>query len=390
MELSPAAAPPADAKLPIRGTPRRTLAAAIQPTSDDPLRLVNVAPTALFDWAQVAYPFFFPGAYVEDVTQVSGYGSFLYRYYYASGNYLGVLNGYVYIYGPVTGWLLTPVGLLNDFSCAIYGCTPVQKLAGEPAADPAPVTAISGDGITMTTFPSAAGAFCSLKWKGREFLDANDHGRCLQSASSYDGRGEAFNPTEAGSSADGTLQNPSTSVQLTATFTANSLGALTRMAYWNPVSGQALSTHTVRRDVSISDGIISYRVAFTVPQNEAHTAATFEVLTGYMPAGMLFYTYQDNVLAPLSDGPGEQEKPIIAATPDGAYAMGIWSPDLKQPLNLPGGYGRWRFGAPHNVTKWNMVRRVIPVAGTTYTYQTYITVGTLQDVQAKLKAMAPG
>ena len=389
MELSPAAAQPADAKLPTSKTPRRSLAAALSPTSDAAPRLVNVVPTALFDWAQVSYPLFFPGAYVEDVTQVSGYGSFLYRYYYASGNYLGVLNGYVYIYGPATGSVLTPVGLLSDFSCAIYGCAPVSKYAGEPAADPAPVTAISGDGITMTTFPSAAGAFCSLKWKGREFLDASDHGRCLQSASSYDGRGEAFNPTEAGNSADGTLPNPSTSVQLTATFAANSLSALTQMAYWNPVSGQALSAHTVRRDVSISDGIISYRVAFTVPQNEAHTAATFEVLTGYMPAGMLFYTYQDNELVPLSDGPGEQEKPVIAATPDGAYAMGIWSPDLQQPLNLPGGYGRWRFGAPHNVTKWNMVRRVIPVAGTTYTYQTFITVGTLQDVQAKLKAMAP-
>jgi len=74
---------------------------------------------------------------------------------------------------------------------------------------------------------------------------------------------------------------------------------------------------------SISDRIISYRVAFTVPEQEAHATATFEVLTGYMPAGMMFYTYQDNVLAPLSDGPGEQEKPVIAATPDGAYAMGI-------------------------------------------------------------------
>jgi hypothetical protein len=361
-------------------------------TGSAPLRFAAVnatASTAVFDWAQIAYPFFFPGTYVEGYAYVSGYGNFFYRYYDASGNYLGVLNGYVYVYGPITGWLVTPVGLLNGFSCAIYGCTPIPKLAGEPAADAPPVTAISGDGITMTTFASAAGAFCSLKWQGREFLNANDHGRCLQSASSYDGRGEWFNPTEGGSGADGTLPNLSTSALLTATFTANSLSALTQMAYWNPVTGQALSAHTVRRDVSISDGIISYRVSFTVPQEEAHTAATFEVLTGYMPAGMVFYTYQDNVLAPLSDGPGEQEKPIIAATPDGAYAMGIWSPDLKPPLNPAGGYGRWRFGAPYNVTKWNMVRRVIPVAGTTYTYQTYITVGTLQDVQAKLKAKTP-
>ncbi|HXD39864.1 MAG TPA: hypothetical protein VN649_04840 [Ramlibacter sp.] len=348
------------------------------------------ASTAVFDWAQTAYPSFFPGAYVEGYAYVSDYGNFFYRHYDASGNYLGVLNGYLYVYGPASDWLVTPVGPLNDFSCAISGCTPLRANALTALAAPATAQPIqlSGDGITMTTFPSAGGAFCSLKWKGREFLDANDHGRCLQSASSYDGLGEWFNPTEAGSSADGTLSNPSTSVLMSATFTANSLSALTQMAYWNPVSGKALSAHTVSRDVSISDGIISYRVAFTVPEQETHTTATFEVLTGYMPAGMVFYTYQDGVLAPLSDGPGEQEKPIIAATPDGAYAMGIWSPDLKLPLNLPGGYGRWRFGAPHNVTKWNMVRRVIPAAGATYTYQTYITVGTLQDVQAKLAANA--
>ena len=95
-------------------------------TSDAPLRLVSVTPTALFNWAQVAFPFFFPGAYIEDAAYVPGYGTFLYRYYYASGNYLGVLNDYVYIYGPVAGWLVTPVGSLDDFSCAIYGCTPAR------------------------------------------------------------------------------------------------------------------------------------------------------------------------------------------------------------------------------------------------------------------------
>lgn len=88
------------------------------------LRAGTVTPTALFNWAQAAYPWFFGGAYVEDSAYLQGYGTFLFRYYYATGNYLGVLNGYVYVYGPLTGWYVTPVGATNDYYCSIYSCAP--------------------------------------------------------------------------------------------------------------------------------------------------------------------------------------------------------------------------------------------------------------------------
>ena len=49
-----------------------------------------------------------------------------------------------------------------------------------------------------------AGAIDSLKFRGKEFVNAYDHGREWQSAVSYDGFGECLNPTEAGSAKDGT------------------------------------------------------------------------------------------------------------------------------------------------------------------------------------------
>ena len=61
--------------------------------------------------------------------------------------------------------------------------------------------------IVITTTGRVAGAIHSLTWNGMEFIDSADHGRQLQSASNLDcGRRfipEVFNPTEAGSAADG-------------------------------------------------------------------------------------------------------------------------------------------------------------------------------------------
>jgi hypothetical protein len=87
---------------------------------------VSVAPTDFFNWAQAAYAGFFGGTYVQDSVYLSGYGTFLYRYYFGTGNYLGILNGYVYVYGPITDWYVTPVGALNDYACDVYGCAPAR------------------------------------------------------------------------------------------------------------------------------------------------------------------------------------------------------------------------------------------------------------------------
>ncbi|MGZ5193973.1 MAG: hypothetical protein ACXWJM_00940, partial [Ramlibacter sp.] len=77
---------------------------------------------ALFDWAASQYPSLFWGGSTTGSVYVGGYGNFYYRYWYGSGNYLGVLNGYVYIYGPASGYYVTTVGLLSDYTCTVYSC----------------------------------------------------------------------------------------------------------------------------------------------------------------------------------------------------------------------------------------------------------------------------
>src|ERR1700761_7197172 len=63
---------------------------------------------------------------------------------------------------------------------------------------------VLGHRLTLTSSAKYAGAIYSLKWNGVEFLNSGDHGRELQSAATFDGLGECYNPTEAGSSLDAT------------------------------------------------------------------------------------------------------------------------------------------------------------------------------------------
>jgi hypothetical protein len=77
--------------------------------------------TALMDWAQGAYPAFFPGRKGNIAA-----AQYLYRYYPETGNYVGTSGNAVYIMGPVSGGPLKQVGVLSDFSCNVYpdSCAP--------------------------------------------------------------------------------------------------------------------------------------------------------------------------------------------------------------------------------------------------------------------------
>jgi hypothetical protein len=80
-----------------------------------------VSLTDFFNWAGPAYPGFFGYSYVQGDIFLAGYGTFAYRYY-NTGNYLGVLNGVVYVYGPITFYQLLTVGMLSDYYCSVYNC----------------------------------------------------------------------------------------------------------------------------------------------------------------------------------------------------------------------------------------------------------------------------
>lgn len=71
--------------------------------------------TVLMDWAESVYSDLFAGAQTNQV-----FAPYIYRYYPATGNYLGVDGDKVYVLGPATGGVLSYVGRIGNFRCRIY------------------------------------------------------------------------------------------------------------------------------------------------------------------------------------------------------------------------------------------------------------------------------
>jgi hypothetical protein len=254
-----------------------------------------------------------------------------------------------------------------------------------------------------------AGAIDSLVWRGREFINRHDHGRLLQSASQFNGWHECFNPTEGGSRDDGG-GNASSSRLLAVEAKPHRWIMRSRMAFWlspgetspacrgiTAVNKQRLSDHELVRTVAIGVGgianAIEHRVTFRVPAD--YDSAVFEALTAYLPAAFSrFWGYDpaEERLVPLSEGPGEQARPVIAATPDGRYALGVYSPGLPQRAWPRLGYGRFRFGSPGDgdeaTVKWNCVFRERAVKAGDHRFTCYSIVGTLDDVAAAIGRLA--
>jgi len=241
----------------------------------------------------------------------------------------------------------------------------------------------NGAPIVARTSSDLGGAIYSLTWQGKEFLNSSDHGRELQSASSFDDLGEAYNPTEAGASRD---RLHSTSVVRSLATAGNVLQGETQMAFWRG----GLSNHVLKRKITIGFGgipnVVQHLVTFVVPERRA--TATFEALTGYMPPEFArFYSYnpETRVLSNLSDGPGEQALPVILATPDGAYAMGVYSPHSEALRG--GGYGRWRFQS-ERVVKWNCVYRSANIYPGAYSTECYSIIGSLENVKDAMSRLS--
>ncbi len=133
-----------------------------------------------------------------------------------------------------------------------------------PAGDAVVRAPFGPSEIVITTTTRLAGAIHSLTWNGREFIDSADHGRQLQSASSFDNAPaagpETFNPTEAGRRLDGSGPR-STSRLLELSTVDNVLRTRTQMAFWlapgERSSGQLarntapLSGHVLHKEVRI-------------------------------------------------------------------------------------------------------------------------------------------
>lgn len=257
-----------------------------------------------------------------------------------------------------------------------------------------------GSTIQLETSARFAGAVTSLVFRGKQFVDTADHGRELQSASSFDGFGECFNPTEAGSVADGNKQT-TTSKLVGAKAGPNWVATQTDMAFWlppgydykhqcgmSPTATRAVNTaftggHILDKRIELGEegeaNVISDHVTFTVP--EAHGSGTFEAATLYTPL-----EFSKRYVLNLDTGNveptttfGEQGSPVILATADDKYAVGLFSPYLPQAGR---GYGTFSFP---NTNKINCVFREKPIAaGQKFNYLCEFVVGSLAEVKATM------
>lgn len=293
------------------------------------------------------------------------------------------------------------------FACSLLARSPAEEPRPTPSGNATIRNAAGPSEIVITTTSRLAGAIHSLTWNGKEFIDSHDHGRQLQSAASFATSfgpkfwAEQFNPTEAGSRADG--RGEKTSSKLLHLLAGDSaLETRTQMAFWlapgenssgRPALNEAaLSNHLLAKRVRIGyrnlPHVIDYNVTFTVPAGERHAFAQFEALTGYMPPefSTFWSTDADGILHVLTDGPGEQNRPIVFATADGNHAMGIFSPNQPSRGFENAGYGRFRF-ATEKVVKWNCVFRVQSPSGIPtgeHSFRLFVPVGSLKDVQTSL------
>ena len=266
--------------------------------------------------------------------------------------------------------------------------------------------------VTIKASSRYAGAIFSLVWNGKEFINSADHGRLLQTASSfYSNLGswntECYNPTEGGShnNANSTCTD---SRLLDISNTNNELYSKTQMAFYaapgvnmgtnscpTPMNTVVTSSHVMEKWVSFEPNIpnaIKYKVKFYIPSNEAYLGmGQFEVITGYLNSEFnTIFQYnqtsqtliQTNILAD-----GEYNKPVVISTANGQYSMGIYSPEIPKTEIWGQGYGQFQF--PTDGTyKWNFVRRILNVqANSTYTFNGFVCFGTLENVRYALSQL---
>jgi len=273
---------------------------------------------------------------------------------------------------------------------------------------------VDGHPLTIQTTNRLAGAVHSIRWKGQEFIDSADHGRQLQSASSFDAMSddpfwaERYNPTEAGSRRDGATDHSSSRLLgIDASYTE--LKTSTQMAFWlNPgensqgrkaLNNKALSEHILHKRVCLGayqdPHVIQIDNTFQWPETESHRYAQFEVLTGYMPPAFSeFWRVElpSGELKPLDDGPGEQSDPVVLSTIDHQFAMGAFAVAKPDWIESKPGYGRFRF-ADEKVVKWNVVHRYRETPRLTKaqaSFRVLVFIGSLEQVRKLIEQAARG
>ena len=287
---------------------------------------------------------------------------------------------------------LSPLGLLL-LGLAIVAAPTHASTTQAPATA---VWRIGREPLQLQAAPGFAGAVSSIRFRGREYIDAADHGRELQGAVQF-GLGECLNPTLAGASRD--PPGLSSSELLSIQADGAHYRASTRMAYWarpgarctlGPGS-QGVAANTTR----VSDLVYSQDMAsgyeghanailthIDVRSRQPRPPASVEVLTGYMPPDFdtfLAYDEQDRRFreaVALEFRSQERDTPLILATRDGRSAMGVIGLSASLAPHYVGFHSA-------TVGKWSVVyRESTPFAPGLHRYACVWIIGTRSEVEA--------
>lgn len=261
---------------------------------------------------------------------------------------------------------------------------------------------VLGSKLSITNSNSYGGAVTQLNFRGRQYIDTLDHGRLLQSAVSFNGYGECYNPTEGGSEAGSLLEQ---STMLVAQYAmGNVLKTQAYMGFWlapnryypsgcggNLNYVYALNTtvtSNMRLDKQITIGtplhsnVIVHDTSFrNIP---SFNTAIFEASTVYVTSSFTnaISFNPDTGAVKILTQLGEQAYPVILYTPNLLHAIGIYSKFLPQnyfgSLVGYGWFGQTGIGA---YNKSNCVFRKVNETAHDHSFQCMYIIGTLAEVK---------
>jgi hypothetical protein len=266
---------------------------------------------------------------------------------------------------------------------------------------------VDGDELVLTVSARFGGAVESLTWRGKEFINIFDHGRQISYAWQMDGYGECFNPTEPGSASDLFSLSSTSELLEVCQLSSNALTTKVLPAYWlapgetgfcdrgtTAYNDTLVSNQTLFKTIEIGyaglENVIAFTAEITLPDD--YSFLQMEIPTGYLtyeftnywrydPAtGELIKPESEPLIAPWSFVNVSQLPPILA-TEDGQFAMGAFSPE-----NITA-YEILRYDVPNpddSTNKWNIVLHEQSAPAGTYIYQSFVVVGTLEQVAAGL------
>jgi hypothetical protein len=292
----------------------------------------------------------------------------------------------------------------------------------------------SGDGnatvgnqaITVRTSSHYAGAVTEIWFRGRQIVDSHDTGRLVQTALSFDGQGECFNPTEGGSAENGSGQ--SSSVLRSIVVEPGAVATATQAAYWHAAGLTGLNCGTT--GTALGSGVLSDTMIYKTLQvgyagdpnimlwrtqvsvTADHASMGVEALTGYHTGEMTLMQAFDpftQTLVPTSAMALEQADwsnpfvayPLVFSTEDGSIAVGVvgldqdlgHSPVALTQASRYGAMTQLRSDQNDRFTKWTNYFEYNPAPRGEYQFTTFLALGNLEEVRQKMvtiyRAIAP-